>query len=133
MEKLKISDNRRYFVKTDGAPFVWLADTVWTMPQRLKWDDVDYLMKKRKSQGFTVLQIVALDPEQDVQMCDPSGSKALLNNNVLTPNEQYFRYLDWILTTAENYGFYVLLLPAWGQLIVGDNRSEERRVGKECR
>lgn len=35
------------------------------MPQRMKWDDVEYLMQKRKSQGFTVLQIVALDPVRD--------------------------------------------------------------------
>lgn len=49
MEKLKISENGRYFVKSDGTPFVWLADTVWTMPQRMKWDDVTYLMQKRKS------------------------------------------------------------------------------------
>lgn len=121
MEKLKISENGRYFVKSDGTPFVWLADTVWTMPQRMKWDDVTYLMQKRKSQGFTVLQIVALDPEMDVDMRIPAGEKALLNNCLDTPNEAYFKYLDWILDTAEAYGFYVLLLPAWGQLIVGDN------------
>ncbi len=121
MEKLKISENGRYFVKSDNTPFVWLADTVWTMPQRMKWDDVTYLMQKRKSQGFTVLQIVALDPEMDVEMRTPAGEKALLNDCLDTPNEAYFKYLDWILDTAEAYGFYVLLLPAWGQLIVGDN------------
>ena len=64
MEKLRVSENGRYFVKADGTPFVWVADTTWTMPQRLKWDDAEYLMQVRKSQGFTVLQIVALDPER---------------------------------------------------------------------
>ena len=52
MERLRISDNKRYLVTPDGKPFPWLADTVWTMPQRLRWDDVEYLMKKRKSQGM---------------------------------------------------------------------------------
>jgi hypothetical protein len=121
MKKLHISDNNRYFVQDDGAPFIWLADTAWTMPQRLKWDDVDYYMKKRKEQGFTVLQIVALDPEMDEEMRNPVGKKALINNNLLTPNEAYFEYLDWILDKTEEYGFHVLLLPAWGQLIVGHN------------
>jgi hypothetical protein len=121
MERLRISDNKRYFIKADGRPFVWLADTAWTMPQRLKWDDVDFYMNKRKVQGFTVLQIVALDPEQDVEMRNPAGVKALINDNPLTPDERYFNYLDWIIDQAEVYGFYVLLLPAWGQLIVGDN------------
>ena len=123
MEKLRISENRRYFVTADGKPFTWIADTNWTIPQRLKWDDVEYLMKKRKSQGFTVLQIVALDPERDMEMHSPSGEKALLNDDPDTPNERYFEYLDWILDKAESYGFYVLLLPVWGQLVVGSDWS----------
>ena len=105
MEKLRISENRRYFVTADGRPFTWIADTNWTIPQRLKWDDVEYLMKKRKSQGFTVLQIVALAPERDIEMHSPSGEKALLNDDPDTPNERYFEYLDWILDKAESYGF----------------------------
>lgn len=121
MKKLKISENNRYFVKEDGTPFIWLADTAWTMPQRMKWDDVDYYMKTRKRQGFTVLQIVALDPERDEKMRNPVGAQALLNNNLLNPNEKYFEYLDWILNKAQDYGFYVLLLPVWGQLVVGHN------------
>lgn len=121
MEKLKISPNRRYFVKEDGTPFSFLADTAWTIPQRLKWDDAELLMKKRREQGFTVLQIVALDPEQDVWMRSPAGDKALIGNDLSSPNERYFAYLDWILDKAEEYGFYVLLLPVWGQLVVGDN------------
>lgn len=125
MERLKISENGRYFVKQDGTPFTWLADTAWTIPQRMKWDDAEYYMEKRKSQGFTVLQIVALDPERDVMMRNPSGDEALLNNCLDTPNERYFEYLDRILDMAEEYGFYVLLLPVWGQLVVGENWSGE--------
>lgn len=121
MERLKISENKRYFIKESGEKFIWLADTDWTMPQRLKWDDVEYLMQKRKTQGFTVLQIVALDPEQDRDIRNPIGEKALINNNLNTPNEKYFEYLDWILEKAEEYGFYVLLLPVWGELVVGHN------------
>jgi len=114
MERLKISKNRRHFETTGGQPFFWLADTAWTISQRLKWDDADYYMEKRKAQGFTVLQIVALDPEQDEEMRSPSGEKALIDNELLLPNELYFRYLDHILQRAEHYGFYVLLLPVWG-------------------
>lgn len=120
MEPLKIAENKRYFVKGE-KPFTWIADTDWTMPQRMKWDDVEWFMKKRKQQGFTVLQIVALDPEQDVYMRTPAGEPALHQQNLDTPNEIYFSYLDKILNLAEQMGFYVLLLPVWGQLVVGDN------------
>ena len=121
MERLRISDNKRYLVTPDGKPFPWLADTVWTMPQRLKWDDVEYLMKKRKAQGFNALQICALDPERDVEMRTPAGFPALIDGDLSRPNEDYFRYLDYVLDKAEEYGFYVLLLPVWGQLVVGDD------------
>ena len=94
MEKLKISKNQRYFETESGKPFVWIADTAWTIPQRMKWDDISYYMKKRKSQGFTVLQIVALDPERDLEMRNPAGEKALIDDDLTKPNEQYFKYLD---------------------------------------
>lgn len=121
MDRLVISENKRGFTYQNGKPFIWLADTVWTIAQRLKWDDAEYLMQKRKSQGFTVLQIVALDPEQDREIRNPVGDKALLNDDLGKPNEKYFQYLDYILDKAEEYGFYVLLLPAWGELVVGHN------------
>lgn len=123
MEKLRISQDTRYFETESGKPFVWIADTAWTIPQRMKWDDVEYYMKKRKSQGFTVLQIVALDPERDVEMRNPAGEKALIDDDLTKPNEQYFKYLDWILEEAERNELYVLLLPVWGQLVVGGDWS----------
>lgn len=123
MERLKISKNRRYFETESGTPFVWIADTAWTIPQRMKWDDIEYYMKTRKKQGFTVLQIVALDPERDVEMRNPAGEKALIDNDLSKPNEQYFKYLDWIIDEAERNEMYVLLLPVWGQLVVGEDWS----------
>ena len=126
LSPLHISENKRFFVTSDGSPFIWLADTVWTMPQRIKWDDVEYYMQTRKNQGFTVLQIVALDPERDEEIRNPAGEKALINDDISTPNERYFSYLDWILDKAEEYGFYVLLLPVWGQMVVGENWSGEQ-------
>ncbi|WP_240421300.1 DUF4038 domain-containing protein [Paenibacillus periandrae] len=126
MERLKVSNDKRSLETETGKHFFYLADTAWTLPQRLKWDDVIYYMKKRKSQGFNVLQIVALDPEMDIEMRNPAGVKALINNNLSQPNEAYFRYLDWVLDVAEEMEFYVVLLPVWGQLVVGENWNGEQ-------
>ncbi|PJM75951.1 hypothetical protein CSQ87_02745 [Bifidobacterium simiarum] len=121
MRRLKISEDRRYFEYEDGEPFAWLADTAWTLPQRIMWQDVEHYMRLRRAQGFTVAQIVALDPERDVLMRTPSGCPALHDGDLNQPNEEYFAYLDRILEAAERHGLYVLLLPVWGQLVVGDN------------
>lgn len=126
MDKLRISENRRYLETVKGEPVIWIADTAWTIPQRMKWDDVQFFMDTRKSQGFTALQIVALDPERDVEMRNPAGEKALIDDDLSKPNENYFRYLDWILDQAEERELYVLLLPVWGQLVVGEDWSGNR-------
>ena len=125
MEKLKISKNGRYFVKEDGSTFLWVADTAWTVPARLKWDDVRYYLETRKHQGFTVLQMVVLDPEFNEGMKNPSGIPALQDGKLGNRNEEYFSYVDWVLDQAEKAGFYVLLLPVWGQLVTGDSWGGE--------
>lgn len=120
MDRLRISENRRYFVKEDGTPFTWLADTDWTMPLAMKWDDALYLMQTRKEQGFTVLQIVALDlMGDDPEMHNPVGETAFIDGDVDRPNEKYFEYLDRLLDAAGEIGLYVLLLPVWAHLVVG--------------
>ena len=47
--RLRIADNGRYFTNPDGSPFVWIADTAWTLPQRIMWQDVDYYLQLRKA------------------------------------------------------------------------------------
>ena len=58
-------------------------------------------MKTRRDQGFTVLQMVVLDPEYNEDMRNPCGIPALNNGNILDPNEAYFSYVDWVLDQAE--------------------------------
>lgn len=50
-------------------------------------------------------------------MRNPIGEKALIDNDLSKPNERYFKYLDWILDNAEEYGLYVLLLTIFGQRV----------------
>ena len=121
MERLRVSEDGRRLVTESGAPFFYLADTAWTLPQRLKWDDALEYLNRRKLQGFTAVQLVALVPERDADMRNPAGIPALHDDDPLRPNEGYLRYLDWVITAAEHLGLYVLLVPVWGQLVVGDN------------
>ncbi len=121
LERLRVSKDGRHLETESGKTFLWMADTDWTMPMKLKWDDVIYFMDKRIQQGFTVLQIVALDPEMDHEMRTPCGETALFDYDLSRRNEKYFEYLDWIIDTADEKGLYVMLLPAWGQLVVGED------------
>jgi hypothetical protein len=57
---LKVSDNGRYLVTTDGQPFFWLGDTAWRFIQKASRADVDdqpsalRYFAKRSAQGFNV-------------------------------------------------------------------------------
>ncbi|MFT4214102.1 MAG: DUF4038 domain-containing protein [Microbacterium sp.] len=123
LPRLRVAADGRHLETVDGEPFLYLADTAWTLPQRLKWDDARHFLQRRREQGFTAVQLVALDPERDELMRDPAGHPALLGGDLDRPNELYFRYLDSVLNTAEELGLYVMLLPVWGQLVVGESWS----------
>ncbi len=69
---LRISDNRRHFCHADGAPFFWLGDTHWQMPDTERVNECNHpehggaacsyggqfqhLVADRKTRGFNVYQ-----------------------------------------------------------------------------
>ena len=121
LPRLRISKDKHYLETEEGTPFFWMADTAWTIAGHLKREEVEYYLDNRKEKGFNGIQIVALDPETNPEMRNAYGDKALVGDDVLKPNEPYWEYLDEIIARAARKGFYVLLLPAWGELIVGDD------------
>src|SRR6185436_10952653 len=60
LPKLKVSENQRFLVQADGKPFFYLADTAWELFHRLDSKDAAEYLKTRASQGYTVVQAVAL-------------------------------------------------------------------------
>lgn len=111
---LKISDNKRYLVHQNGTPFFYLGDTAWELFHRLTRDEADRYLKRRAEQGFTVVQAVALAEMDGLNTPNPNGDKPLLNNDPATPNEAYFKHVDYIVDKAAEYGIVVGLLPTWG-------------------
>jgi len=48
----------RHFIKDDGSPFFWLADTAWNAPLRGDTAAWERYLAAREKQGFTVIQFV---------------------------------------------------------------------------
>jgi hypothetical protein len=117
MPFLKISDNRRFLTTRDGDPFFWLADTGWELIHRLSIEEIEYYFEIRKNQGFNVIQVVMI-PEQD-GLRDPNyyGQLPLNENDPLSPNEEYFMFIDRIVEIAAQKEIYLALLPVWGDKI----------------
>lgn len=111
---LKVSDNKRYLVHSDGTPFFYLGDTAWELFHRLNRDEADRYLKRRAEQGFTVVQAVALAELDGLNTPNANGDKPLVDNDPTKPNEAYFKHVDYIIDKAAENGIVIGLLPTWG-------------------
>ena len=114
---LGVSDNRRFLVHQDGAPFFHLGDTAWELFHRLDREQAKAYLEKRRQQGFTVIQAVVLAELDGLNTPNPYGDRPLIQNDPLRPNEAYFRHVDFIVETARRNGLYIGMLPTWGDKV----------------
>ena len=129
--ELRVSPNKHYLLK-DGQPFFWLGDTPWFI-MRLTNEEIRGYLSNRAQKGFTGIQ-VDLNPHAwtDLVSADEVGNP-FLDNNIDTPNDAYWRRVDWMLDEAGRQGLCVLLTPMWGKYFpryVGDDTAKAHRLGK---
>lgn len=115
--RLRVSDNKHFLVFDDGTPFFYLGDTGWELFHRLSIGDAEKYLENRRSKGFTVIQAVVLAEFDGLNTPDINGDKPLTNNDLNTPNEAYFRYVDLIIKKAQEKGLFIGLLPTWGDKV----------------
>jgi hypothetical protein len=110
---IRVSENGRYFIDDSGKPFFWQGDTEWELFHLFTVSEARSLLLERKNQGFNVIQVMVTGvfPEwgQIKGMKPWDGMQAWLNNNPLTPDENYFMRVDSILAVAEEYGMMIVL------------------------
>lgn len=121
MRKLKIHENKRYFMWDDGTPFYYIADTAWDMAHKLNRNEMEYYMSHRKNQGFNVLQVVALAESDGIRIPNAYGHLPFLEKDgeydpLSIPKEQsnYWTDLDDMIHIAAQNDMFIGLLPTWG-------------------
>jgi len=113
-QRLRVSDNHRFLVTEAGEPFFWMADTAWELFHRLTREEAAFYLETRASQGFNVVQAVALAEFDGLHTPNAYGATPLIDDDPEKPNEAYFKHVDWIIKKADSLGIYVALLPSWG-------------------
>ncbi len=116
-QRLEVSSNGRFLVTEDGKPFFWLADTAWELFHRCNRDEAALYLEKRASQGFNVIQAVALAELDGLGVPNPYGHVPLRENDPQQPNDAYFEHVDYIIRKADELGLYIALLPTWGDKV----------------
>ncbi|WP_216320966.1 glycoside hydrolase family 140 protein [Deinococcus aestuarii] len=127
--RLEVSPDGRRLQHADGRPFLYWADTGWELFHRLNRDDARTYLRTRRSQGFTVIQAVALaemdgltvpNAQGDLPLAgkDPSRPLTTPGNNPASPGEyDYWDHVDYVVDEAASLGLHVTLLPSWGRWV----------------
>lgn len=117
-QDLRVSENRRYLVRSDGTAFFYLGDTAWELFHRLNREDADEYLENRRQKGFSVIQAVALAELDGLSVANAYGHLPLVDRDPSKPNEAYFAHADWIIRKAAEKGLIIGLLPTWGEKVV---------------
>lgn len=124
MQRLRVSENRRFLVQEDGIPFYWLGDTAWELFHKLNRAEILFYLATRAEQGFTVVQAVALAELDETYGKGNAYGKEPLQiaaDGVPDPKRpdlkgdySYWDHVDYAVSKANELGLYIALLPAWG-------------------
>ena len=112
--RIRVTENRRYLEFENGKPFLYLGDTAWELFHRLNREEATQYLTNRAQKGFTVIQAVVLAPLDGLTVPNAYGEVPLKDRNPATPNEAYFRHVDYIVDKAEDLGLVIGMLPTWG-------------------
>lgn len=123
---LKVSQNGRYLVRSDGKPFFWLGDTAWLLFQMTTREDAELYLSTRARQDFTVIQAAIVMGEERVGGTlrpnvygdlafvdgDPARPKLTQGNSTNDAAQyDYWDHVDHIVNRAAAHGLTLGLLP----------------------
>lgn len=122
--QLSISENGRYLLEQDGQPFFWLGDTGWGLFQKLTREEVDFYLRERAEQGFSVIHaaVVHKNPFIVPALENIYGDKAFADEAMMLPaitagNDpkdtlayDYWDHIDYVVDKANEYGLKLLFV-----------------------
>ncbi|WP_099466778.1 apiosidase-like domain-containing protein [Konateibacter massiliensis] len=121
MSKLRIDESKNILIK-DNKPFFYLADTIWSAFTNVTLEEWDYYLKKRKMQGFNVLQINTL-PQWDRCMSDvgvyPFPTTDGQQFSFSAFHEEYYERARKMCEMAVEQGFLLALIVLWLNYVPG--------------
>jgi hypothetical protein len=120
---LKVSRNHRYFTDQRSTPVFCLGTTQWELVRGHTVEEARLIIEKSKQHGFVFAQVMLAGVGEGTN-ANVHGQKAWHNDNVLTPNETYFKHVDDILQVARENNFVISLTvyhQRWRHLITVDN------------
>src|SRR5262249_37421442 len=108
LNQLRVSPDGRFLMQPDGSPFFWLADTGWSMFQRLDRDDAEHYLADRAKKGYNMIQAVVLGgPVDPITVPNRYGHLPFIDGDPARPNPKYFEHVDWLVERATQHGLRI--------------------------
>lgn len=131
--KLCVSENGRFLQHENGAPFFWLGETGWLLPEKLTREDALFYLDACKEAGYNVVQVQTVNgvPAKNIygKLSHPAG----YDFSVIEAEGEdgYWQHMDYIIRAAEERGIYIGMVCIWGNLVKKDlmNVEEAKAYG----
>ena len=128
--KLTVSPDGRYLQHENGAPFFWLGDTGWLLPERLTREDADFYLDACRDAGFNVVQVQTVNgvPARNAygKLSMPDGFDFSKIDE--EGEDGYWQHMDYIIKKAEQNGIYIGMVCIWGGLVKQGLMDAEQAV-----
>lgn len=128
--KLMVSKNQRFLQHENGAPFFWLGETGWLLPERTDRAEAAYYLQRVREAGYNVVQVQVIDGVPSYnhygQMSNTNGWD--FSNIDKKGVYGYWDHMDYIVKTAEHEGIYIGMVCIWGGLVKAGLLSKEDAV-----
>jgi hypothetical protein len=109
----------RYFIYSDGTPFLWLADTWWDWTNsRIKFESFKNLVDTRSSQGFNIGQLFFAGNGW-------GRESSLLDNTYQNPKIDQIRKVEKMIAYANSKGITVWIHAWWSRENIKTSIGEE--------
>lgn len=115
---LRVANDGRYLIDAQRRPFLWLADTPWTLFVTYPREDVITYLDDRAAKGFKIIQAVVCWRENGTCARNVFGQVPFVGGVVGRPNAAYFEHVRWIIDEADRRGIIVALLPIWSNALI---------------
>jgi Protein of unknown function (DUF4038)/Putative collagen-binding domain of a collagenase len=112
---LKVAEGRRILVDQEGAPFLVVGDTAWSLIVQPREADIDHYLDDRRGRGFNSIIVNLIEHK----FCaTPPRTRAGLvpfkrSGDLSSPNPAYFDFAHRVVKKAGDHGILVWLTPAY--------------------
>lgn len=114
---LKFSDNKRYLLDKTNNPFLIKEFSAWGLLQAISETEEAAFLDSLHEEGFNTVMVSIVSNASSQMGGNPPYWQGISPFTVewdfSTPNETYFKHVDWFLKMAEEKGFFVILVPCY--------------------